>query len=106
MSSKYLTVCGPSVIWFHLKSKIKDVKDAKKLLSMNEYLINETSYGSPHSKLDCYPEVGIACHYDSSDFSDKTPGIFVRLSIGFQSDSQTVIRGLKDLFEKNIKFYN
>lgn len=101
MAKKYLKY-GPGVIWFHMASKIKKLSMVHKLLSSNTFLSYETSFGSAHSKIDQWPEIGKSCIYNYNDLSNKTNGIWIRLSIGYKSDMDTIIKGLDEIFINNI----
>lgn len=75
------------MVWFKINTKkIQKEKDKKSLLE-NQYLSVETSFGSKHSKLDCWPKV------------DKT-GIWIRLSVGYNCNYENIIKGLDEVITK------
>ena len=100
IASKYLKY-GPGIIWFHMVSTIEKMSIVHKLLSDNKYLSYETSYGSPHSKIDQWPVLGKGFLYDNNNFENNKDGIWIRLSIGYESDINIIIKGLEEIFSKN-----
>lgn len=99
LACKYLKF-GPGIIWFHVPSKIKKISMVHPLLSNNKYLPYETSYGSAHSKIDQWPHLGKAFLYDHNNLKNDIHGIWIRLSIGYESNINTVTRGLEEMFSK------
>ena len=102
LAKKYLKY-GPGVIWFHLNSNIKRLSITHKLLANNQYLPFETSFGSEYSKIDQWPELGKSILYNYEDFNNPIKGIWIRLSIGYKSNLDIIIKGINELVETNIK---
>jgi cystathionine beta-lyase/cystathionine gamma-synthase len=103
MANKFLKLC-PGIVLFHVVTK-SPVKHAylnknKPMLFENKELPFETSYGSSHSKIDQYPNVGLACDYELDKLDDKRHGIWVRLSIGSSSDEEKILKGIQEVIDK------
>lgn len=105
LAKKYLKY-APGIIWFHvaMDKKLAQVIIKKKNLRPkilgNDYLPFETSYGSSYSKLDQYPIQGSACMYDYDDLKNTTHGLWLRISIGYQSNMQTIVDGINQIIKK------
>lgn len=112
---------GPGCLLFHIISPINKTKIAKTFLSNIPDLHFETSFGSSHSKIDQYPNIGSSKIYDSfisnndgnndgsgdedskynSDEIYIKKGIWIRLAIGYTSNLTNIICSLENLFEQN-----
>jgi cystathionine beta-lyase/cystathionine gamma-synthase len=95
---------GPAILFFHIPSVIDDLTQARAMLK-NQYLPLETSYGSAYSKIDRYPVIFVNNGYDpvDSEYFKKpsVDGVWIRLSVGYDSDFETIINGLKQVFYCN-----
>lgn len=86
------------VISFHVESKIK--KGLKVILNgalPDPRFKFETSYGACYSKIDSFPRTGCSNDRDFVKQADKVRGVWLRLSIGYESDPNIVIAGIDTL---------
>lgn len=83
---KYNTGC----FCFCMPIKMKSMTKIKQLISQNDFLPFITSFGADHSKIDQYPRL-----VKRSNGKE----IWIRLSIGYDSDLGTVTKGIDQIIE-------
>ena len=83
------------MISFHVETKIKKgIKELLKSILLDPSFKYQTSYGSAYSKIDSFPRHGFSNDRDFVKQPDKIRGVWLRLSIGYESEPAIIIAGL------------
>lgn len=89
----------PGCIFFHIATKNKHIKTILKEISKKDIIKLETSYGAPYSKICNYFKYGNSDKYDNLQINNPIEGVWLRLSIGFDSDFDNIVQGLNFIFD-------
>lgn len=90
---------NPGVILFHVAADENQAKKLLKSLPSNQFLEFATSYGGKRSRIDTHPHENPSNYFDGhKSKSGQQPGnhgAWIRLSIGYMSDIDTVSKGMQ-----------
>lgn len=87
----------PGCLWIHIPTLLK-FKKCRTILNQNGVFPFKTSYGGKETRIDCFPEYGDSNFYGAQEEVAKN-GIWIRLSIGYESMYKEIVVGLERVLE-------
>lgn len=102
LAKKYLKL-NPGCILFHIANKKRkpNIKQMIEILSKMEYVLVETSYGGSFSRICPFIKIGHSTKFDQN-IDKGIKGAWLRLTIGYNSNKENVIKDLDMIIENLI----
>jgi cystathionine beta-lyase/cystathionine gamma-synthase len=99
LNKKFLSD-APGIILFCLPVSVNKMTPIADIIQNLPYLKFETSYGAAHSKIDPYTRITHSNYYNRKLTASKTKAIWFRISIGYETDTRSVLSDIKLIVEK------